>query len=73
MFKQDDDKSIKESYYLNDISRMFFGNPNTNVFSNQTEENQRTLKKFVKTIQGVMDPDADTIIYTPVGDRKSVV
>ena len=69
MFRQDDDNSIKESYYLNDIFRMFFGNPNTNVFSNQTEENQRTLKKLVKTIQGVMDPDADTIIYTPVGNR----
>ena len=69
MFRQDDDNSIKESYYLNDIFRMFFGNPNTNVFSNQTEENQRTLKKFVKTIQGVMDPDADTIIYTPVGNK----
>ena len=69
MFRQDDDNSIKESYYLNDIFRLFFGNPNTNVFSNQTEENQRTLKKFVKTIQGVMDPDADTIIYTPVGNK----
>ena len=69
MFRQDDDNSIKESYYLNDISRMFFGNPNTNVFSNQTEENQRTLKTLVKTIQGKMDPDADTIIYTPVGNK----
>ena len=69
MFRQDDDNSIKESYYLNDIFRMFFGNPNTNVFSNQTEENQRTLKKLVKTIQGKMDSAADTIIYTPVGNR----
>ena len=69
MFRQDDDNSIKESYYPNDIFRMFFGNPNTNVFSNQTEENQRTLKKLVKTTQGVMDPDADTIIYTPVGNK----
>ena len=69
MFRQDDDNSIKESYYLNDIFRMFFGYPNANVFSNQTEENQRTLKKLVKTIQGKMDPDADTIIYTPVGNR----
>ena len=69
MFRQDDDNSIKESYYLNDIFRMFFGNPNTNVFSNQTEENQRTLKKLVKTIQGKMDSAADTIIYTPVSNR----
>ena len=69
MFRQDDDNSIKESYYLNDIFRMFFGNPNANVFSNQTEENQRTLKKLVKTIQGKMDTDADTIVYTPVGNR----
>ena len=69
MFRQDDDNSIKESYYLNDIFRMFFGYPNTNVFSNQTEENQRTLKTLVKTIQGKMDPDADTIIYTPVGNK----
>lgn len=69
MFRQDDDNSIKESYYLNDIFRMFFGNPNANVFSNQTEENQRTLKKLVKTIQGKMDSAADTIIYTPVGNR----
>ena len=69
MFRQDDDNSIKESYYLNDIFRMFFGDPNTNVFSNQTEENQRTLKKLVKTTQGVMDPDGDTIIYTPVGNK----
>ena len=69
MFRQDDDNSIKESYYLNDIFRMFFGNPNTNVFSNQTEENQRTLKKLVKTIQGKMDTDADTIVYTPVGNK----
>lgn len=69
MFRQDDDNSIKESYYLNDIFRMFFGNPNTNVFSNQTEENQRTLKKLVKTIQGKMDSAADSIIYTPVGNK----
>lgn len=69
MFRQDDDNSIKESYYLNDIFRMFFGDLNANVFSNQTEENQRTLKKLVKTIQGKMDPDADTIIYTPVGNK----
>ena len=69
MFRQDDDNSIKESYYLNDIFRMFFGNPNANVFSNQTEENQRTLKKLVKTIQGKMDHDGDTIIYTPVGNK----
>lgn len=69
MFRQDDDNSIKESYYINDIFRMFFGNPNTNVFSNQTEENQRTLKELVKTIQGKMDSAADTIIYTPVGNR----
>lgn len=69
MFRQDDDNSIKESYYINDIFRMFFGDQNTNVFSNQTEENQRTLKKLVKTIQGKMDPDGDTIIYTPVGNR----
>lgn len=69
MFRQDDDNSIKESYYLNDIFRMFFGNQNANVFSNQTEENQRTLKTLVKTIQGKMDPDADTIIYTPVGNK----
>lgn len=69
MFRQDDDNSIKESYYLNDIFRMFFGDQNTNVFSNQTEENQRTLKKFVKTIQGKMDSAGDTIIYTPVGNR----
>ena len=69
MFRQDDDNSIKESYYLNDIFRMFFGDQNANVFSNQTEENQRTLKKLVKTIQGKMDPDADTIIYTPVGNK----
>lgn len=69
MFRQDDDNSIKESYYLNDIFRMFFGNPNTNVFSNQTEENQRTLKKLVKTIQGKMDSSADSIIYTPVGNK----
>lgn len=69
MFRQDDDNSIKESYYINDIFRMFFGNQNANVFSNQTEENQRTLKKLVKTIQGKMDPDGDTIIYTPVGNR----
>lgn len=69
MFRQDADNSIKESYYLNDIFRMFFGNPNANVFSNQTEENQRTLKKLVKTIQGKMDLDGDTIIYTPVGNK----
>ena len=69
MFRQDDDNSIKESYYLNDIFRMFFGNPNANVFSNQTEENQRTLKTLVKTIQGKMDLDSDTIIYTPVGNK----
>lgn len=69
MFRQDDDNSIKESYYINDIFRMFFGNQNTNVFSNQTEENQRTLKKLVKTIQGKMDSAADTIIYTPVGNK----
>ena len=69
MFRQDDDNSIKESYYLNDIFRMFFGNQNANVFSNQTEENQRTLKTLVKTIQGKMDPDGDTIIYTPVGNK----
>lgn len=69
MFRQDDDNSIKESYYLNDIFRMFFGNPNANVFSNQTEENQRTLKTLVKTIQGKMDLDGDTIIYTPVGNK----
>lgn len=69
MFRQDDDNSIKESYYLNDIFRMFFGDQNANVFSNQTEENQRTLKKLVKTIQGKMDPDGDTIIYTPAGNK----
>lgn len=69
MFRQDDDNSIKESYYINDIFRMFFGDQNANVFSNQTEENQRTLKKLVKTIQGKMDRAGDTIIYTPVGNR----
>ena len=68
MFKIDDYNSIKESFYLNDIFRMFFGNPDSNNFSNQTDENQRKLKRLVQNIQSQMDMNADTIIYTPVGN-----
>ena len=64
---------FKESYYISDLMRIYFGNinlgtiPGDTTFYGANSDNRRKLNKLFE-LRNKFDKDADTIIFTSVGN-----
>lgn len=73
MFTILNDGTFKESYYISDLIRIYFGNtqlgtiPGDTTFYGVTSENKRKIKKLFE-LRNKFDNFADTIIFTSVGN-----
>lgn len=63
------DGELKECYYINDIIRLFFDSSLKGSLSNNTRKANKNLLK----VRSWMDPEADTIIFVPVGNDGHAV
>ena len=74
MFSIDDMGTFKESYYISDLMRIFFGNMNLgstggiDTFYGVNKDNMRKVK-YLFRLREKTDKDADWIIFTTVGNN----
>lgn len=61
----DDNGTLKEPWYPNDLFTLLFTDIDAGYFANQTSENRKALKKLKENVQSKMISDADTIICLP--------
>lgn len=79
MFAIMEDGGFKESYYISDLMRVFFGDsnlgtdPGKNTFYEANPDNKRKFRKLITDLRKRFDEDADSIIYTPCGNNIHTV
>ena len=61
----DDNETLKEPWYLNDLFTLLFTDIDAGYFANQNSDNRKALKKLKENVQSKLIPDADTIICLP--------